>query len=60
MWRRFRETPTWQVPYYLRQILTDQFNKRVLRRRYIRVFGTRYRGIFDDLERLDVLTVAVC
>ena len=58
MWRRFRETPTWQVPYYLRQVLTDQFNKRVLGRRYIRVFGTRYRGIFEDLERLDVLTVA--
>lgn len=55
---RFRETPLWQVPYYVRQVLTDQFNKRVLGRKYIRVYGSRYKGIFEDLERLDVLTVA--
>lgn len=57
MVRRFRETPIWQVPYYVRQVCLDQFNKRVLKRKYIRVYGARYRGIFEDLDRLDLLTV---
>lgn len=63
--RRFHETPLWQVPYYLRQALSDQFNKRVLKRKYLHVYGARYAGIFDDLRNLDHLTViarqwAVC
>jgi hypothetical protein len=65
MVRRFRETPIWQVPYFARQVLLDQFNTRVLGRKYIRVYGTRYPGIFHDLEQLSLLTVvarqwAVC
>ncbi len=55
--RRFRETPFWQVPYYLRQACSDQFNKRILKRKYIHVYGARYAGIFDDMRRVDLLTV---
>jgi hypothetical protein len=57
MVRRFRETPLWQVPYYVRQVCMDQLNTRVLKKKYIRVYGARYRGIFEDLDRLDLLTV---
>jgi hypothetical protein len=57
MLRRFRETPIWQVPHFARLVLRDQFNKRVLGRKYIRVYGTRYRGIFHDLDHLSLLTV---
>lgn len=57
MVRRVRETPILQLPYYFRQFCSDQFGKRVLRRKYVRLFGTRYRGIGEDLARHDLLTV---
>jgi hypothetical protein len=55
--RRFRETPIWQVPFHLRQAVLDQFNKRVLRKKYLQVYGPRYRGIFEDLQHVDLMTV---
>jgi hypothetical protein len=58
MVRRIAETPFWQLHHYLGRFLSDQVNKRVLRRKYIRQFGTRYDGIFRDLDQADPLTVA--
>lgn len=55
--RRIRQTPPLQLPYYLRQFCSDQLNKRIFRRKYVRFYGVRYEGMLDDLAHLDLLTV---
>jgi hypothetical protein len=46
-----------QLPHWVRRYLVPQFNKRVLRRKYLSIWGPRYRGIQDDLKTVDQLTV---
>jgi hypothetical protein len=55
--RRLKDTPVSQVHYWLRRYLVQQFNKRVLRRKYLSIWGPRYKGIQDDLKTHDLLTV---
>jgi hypothetical protein len=55
--RRLRTTPVTQLHHYLWPFVVMQFNKRVLRRKYLPVWGTRYEGIQEDLKTHDHLTV---
>ncbi len=51
--RRLKDTPLSQLHHWVRRYLTQQFNKRVLRRKYLSIWGPRYRGIYEDFRRPD-------
>ncbi len=53
-WDRFREVPKTQLPHYVGRVFTDHFRKRVLKQKYVSVWGVRYPGIYEDLGRLSV------
>ena len=63
--RRLKDTPISQLHHWMGLYITQQINKRVLRRKYLSIWGPRYRGIQNDLKTRDLLTViarqwAVC
>lgn len=63
--RRLKATPLSQLHYHGRNYLVQIYNKRILRRKYLSVWGPRYKGIQEDLRTTDMLTViarqwAVC
>jgi hypothetical protein len=41
----------------MRLFFEQQFTKRILRKKYLKIWGPRYRGIQDDLKTHDLLTV---
>jgi hypothetical protein len=55
--RRLKYTPITQLHHYAGRLVRDQFNKRILRQKYLKVWGPRYKGIEEDLETHDLLTV---
>jgi len=55
--RRLKDTPVSQLHHWLRRYIVQQLNKRVLRRKYLSIWGPRYKGIQDDLKTHDLLTV---
>jgi len=55
--RRLQSTPITQLHYYAGRLLRDQFYKRVLRRKYLALWGPRYKGMDQDLKTHDLLTV---
>jgi hypothetical protein len=55
--RRLRYTPVGQWPFYAGRFLRDLVAKKVLHRKYLKVWGPRYRGMLEDLETHDLLTV---
>jgi len=55
--RRLKDMPITQLHHWVRRYLVQQINKRVLRRKYLSIWGPRYMGIQDDLKTLDLLTV---
>jgi hypothetical protein len=55
--RRLKDMPMSQLHHWVRRYLMQQFNKRILRRKYLSIWGPRYRGIQDDLKKHDQLTV---
>lgn len=55
--RRLKDMPVSQLHHWVRRYLIQQINKRVLRRKYLSIWGPRYRGIQDDLKKYDLLTV---
>lgn len=55
--RRLRSTPLTQLHFYAGRFVRQYFDKRVLRRKYQAIWGPRYRGMTDDLQREDLLTV---
>jgi hypothetical protein len=55
--RRLMYTPVTQLHHYAGRMIRDQFNKRVLRRKYLSLWGPRYKGIQEDLQTHDLLTV---
>lgn len=55
--RRLQSTPPTQLHYYLGRLIWGHFSKRVLRRKYLTVWGPRYKGIEQDLKTLDRLVV---
>ena len=54
---RLRSTPTAQLHYYLAKYLRQLWDKRVLRRKYLSVWGPRYRNLSIDLAHEDMMTV---
>jgi hypothetical protein len=55
--KRLRTTPPSQVHHYLTRFLTQQWHTKVLRRKYLPIWGPRYRGIQQDVKNEDLLTV---
>lgn len=55
--KRLRMTPATQLHHYLGQFLNQQWNNRILGRKYLSVWGPRYKGIEEDLKVEDRLTV---
>ena len=55
--RRLKVTPVSQLHHWMRLFFIQQFNKRVLRKKYLHIWGPKYRGIQDDLKTHDLLTV---
>jgi len=55
--RRLKDMPASQIHHWVRRYIVQQIYKRVLRRKYLSIWGPRYRGIQDDLKTHDLLTV---
>jgi hypothetical protein len=54
---RIKSTPVLQIPFYLKRFLGQQWHNRILRRKYLSVWGPRYKGIQQDVKGEDMLTV---
>lgn len=55
--RRLKDTPLASLPYWVKRYTIQQYNKRFLHKKYLSIWGPRYKGIQDDLETNDLLTV---
>jgi hypothetical protein len=55
--RRLTYTPITQLRHYAGRLIRQQFDKRVLRRKYLSLWGPRYKGMDQDLKTHDLLTV---
>ena len=55
--KRLRSTPISQVPLYFSRFVNQQWHNRVLGRKYLSVWGPRYKGIQRDVKTQDMLTV---
>jgi hypothetical protein len=54
---RLKKTPFTQWHRYFGRLIKQQWNSRVLGRKYLPIWGPRYRGIQQDLKETDLLTV---
>jgi hypothetical protein len=55
--KRLKTTPVTQLQHYLKRFLSQQWNNRILRRKYLSIWGPRYKGIQEDLKTEDLMTV---
>jgi hypothetical protein len=55
--QRLKSTPITQLHHYLNRFLSQQWNNRILRRKYLSIWGPRYKGIQEDLKTEELLTV---
>jgi hypothetical protein len=55
--RRLKSTPLSQLHHHLGNYMLQQYYKRILRRKYLSIWGPRYRGIQEDLRTHDQLTI---
>jgi hypothetical protein len=55
--KRLQSTPVMQIPFYFKRFLNQQWHNRILRRKYLSVWGPRYKGIQADVKAEDMLTV---
>lgn len=55
--KRLKFTPITQMHHYLKRFISQQWNKRVLHRKYLSIWGPRYKGIQEDLKTNDLMTV---
>ncbi len=55
--KRLKSTPITQLHHYLTRFFNQQWNNRILRRKYLSIWGPRYRGIQEDLKTTDLMTV---
>jgi hypothetical protein len=55
--RRLQDTPPSQLHHWVRRYVSQQFNKRVLKRKYLSMWGPRYEGVYDDLAAGDLMRV---
>lgn len=55
--RRLKYTPVTQLHHYAGRFIKQRIDKRILRRKYLSLWGPRYKGLGQDLETQDILTV---
>lgn len=55
--KRLKTTPITQLQKYIKHFLNQQWNNRILRRKYLSIWGPRYKGIQEDLKTHDLMTV---
>ncbi|CAA9496664.1 MAG: hypothetical protein AVDCRST_MAG44-506 [uncultured Sphingomonas sp.] len=55
--KRLKNTPITQVHHYFTRFVTQQWHTKVLKRKYLPIWGPRYKGIQDDVRTEDLLTV---
>lgn len=55
--RSLGDVPFMHLPYYARHLAVDMVRKKVLRQKYVSIYGPRYRGIDDDLRSMSRLKV---
>lgn len=55
--RRLKDTPIITLHHWVRRYLIQQIYKRVLKRKYLAIWGPRYKGIQEDQKTHDLLTV---
>jgi hypothetical protein len=55
--KRLKSTPVTQLHHYLKHFLNQQWNNRILRRKYLSIWGPRYKGIQEDLKTEDLMVV---
>ncbi len=55
--RSVADAPLAQLPYYFGQFANDMVRKKLLRQKYISIYGPRYNGIHDDLKQMGKLRV---
>ena len=55
--KRLKFTPVAQVHHYLKRFLNQLWNNRIMRRKYLSIWGPRYQGIQEDLKREDLMVV---
>ena len=57
IFKRLKSTPVTQLQHYLKRFLSQQWNNRILRRKYLSIWGPRYTGIEEDLKKENLMTV---
>jgi len=55
--RRLKVTPVTQLHHYGGRLVRDYFDKYVLKKKYLKLWGPCYEGMGDDLKETDLLTV---
>ena len=55
--KRIRTTPVTQIHRYLGKFFNQLWSKKILKRKYLSVWGPRYRGIQADVKSHNLLTV---
>jgi len=55
--RSLASTPITQLPYYAGHLATDLLRKKVLKKKYVSIYGPRYKGIEQDLKKHGKLKV---
>jgi hypothetical protein len=55
--KRLKSTPITQLHHYLKRFLNQQWNNRILRRKYLSIWGPRYKGVQEDLKTEDLMVV---
>lgn len=55
--KRVKSTPVTQLHRYLKRFVSQTWNNKILRRKYLSVWGPRYKGIQEDVKTQDMLTV---
>jgi hypothetical protein len=55
--RSLADTPVTQLPYYVSQLAEHFVLKKVLKKKYVSIYGPRYKGIEQDLNEHDKLKV---
>jgi hypothetical protein len=55
--KRLKSTPVTQLHHYLTRFINQQWNNRILRRKYLSIWGPRYKGIQADLKTENLMTV---
>jgi hypothetical protein len=55
--KRLQFTSVGQLHHYLTRFLSQLWNNRILRRKYLSIWGPRYKGIQQDLKSEDLMVV---